>query len=85
MRTILGLVALLALAGCPGPVPVTPTPDASDAAPPDPPVGDAGAYAACCAAMHDVRPECPATLEHVVSTHLAVIPAACTACGLACR
>lgn len=81
MRALLWSVLVACLAGCP-PGPVSPPPpDASDGSAP---VGDAGLYAACCARMHDVAPECPATLAHVAATHVAVIPEACRACGLAC-
>ena len=78
------ILSLLILAGCPVPGPVVPTPDASDAATGS--MGlDADPYAACCAAMHDVAPECSSTLRRVVETHLTSVPAACAACGLACR
>lgn len=83
----LALIVALGLAGCPPVGPVVPVPDASDAAPgPMPPLsGDAGVYAACCDAMHDTALECPIALQHVVETRLTVLPAACKACGLACK
>jgi hypothetical protein len=75
MLAILALTESCAWACTPAPVPVPPTPDS----------GDGGAYVACCASMGDTAPECPATLQHVVKTHLTTNAAACSKCGLACK
>lgn len=77
-RTVLAILAITESCSwaC---TPPTPSP-----LPPVPDSGDAGAYVACCAAMGDTAPECPATLQHVAESRLTSNAAACSKCGIAC-
>lgn len=86
MRSLLGLLLLVLVNACAvTPPPVTPTPDASDAAASIEGAAPASVYTACCASMGDSTPECPATLQHVIEKRLTSVPKACSACNLGCQ